>query len=1521
MRYTFLLLLLCLLVGAHTAQAQCSTEAVVTNVTCFGLSNGSINLNNNVGTAPFTYVWSNNQTDEDISGLVAGTYTCTVTDALSCVTVVEALVTESPALSVSALGGTLTCITPSLVIQTTVTGGTPPYAYAWSNSVTTGNPVVNIPGTYTVTITDALGCTATAQTIVNQDTNGPTCSILPPDILTCYSPTIALDASCGGGGNFTYQWTTTSGNIVSGANSAIATVDEPGTYALVAVNSVNGCTSQSTVFVTQDQNQPIANAGPDMLLTCTNPSLQLNGSGSSVGPQFSYFWSGPAIFSGHTTLTPTVGDQGLYSLIVTNIFNGCTATDDMLVTFLGTFPVADAGPDMGIPCGGGAVTLTSAGSSGSNLIFLWSGPGINAANQDEPNPVVGLAGTYSLTVTNAQNGCTANDATTVFPGPVIPAQQFTVTPVLCFGGNTGAIDLSVNFGTPPYVFNWGSGVTTEDRTNLTAGTYTVTVDDATTCNYYAQVNVTQPPQLNLGLQKTNNTCNGAANGTINLSVNGATQPYNFLWSNGHTAEDLNNLVAGTYTCTVTDANGCTRTTSATITQPAAIVLSYTVVNVQCNGAASGIIDLTISGGALPYTYDWSNDGPEPIDNDPQDWLNILAGTYTVTVTDANGCTKTISATLTQPPPFVLNPASIQPNCLSADGAIDLSPSGGVVPYNYVWSTGANTQDLTNVPAGTYTVTVVDANFCPRIFSLSLSDQGLDVNAAITPINCFGSSDGSINLDVTGGGSPFTFVWTGPNGYTSNTEDPTGLNSGDYMVSITSATGCVAIGGPYLISQPQQLSGQIGGTMRCFGANDGQAIFVAFGGTSPYTYLWSNGETLQHLSGLSEGIYIVTVTDALGCSIISQDIMLLEPAAIEISFTTLYSNCESTVVAPIVVGGSGGYQFAWNNGVLDSLTQFFTAGDYTLSITDDNSCVVSANYTAQIPSGYCSLLQGRIYQDTLENCQFDTEPSLSGWILRAEGTGGTFYGVSNSDGTYSIDVVAGDYSIFITPPNPLWIPCWPSIPVGTVQVDDTLGGFDFPVKIDLTCPLLTVDISSSNLRRCFSTNYYQIQYCNTGTALAQNAYVTLDLDDFLAPLSSSLPYTDLGNGLLRFDVGDLDVGECGWFFLYVKVSCEALLGQTHCTEAHIYPDDSCLPIDPQWSGASLRLSSECLTDSLRFRIENVGGGNMTNALEYIIIEDQVMLMSAPVLLDAGEFVTVSVPANGSSWRLEVEQVPFHPGESAPAVSVEGCTTGTTFSTGFVTQFSADDADEFVDIDCKENTGSYDPNDKQAFPKGYGAQHYIRPGTPLEYQIRFQNTGNDTAFTVIIVDTLSIWLDPITLRPGASSHPYTWDLTGTGVLSFLFENILLPDSNVNESLSHGFVKFTIDHKANAPLETVIENTAEIYFDFNDAIVTNTTSHRLGENFITVGLWQPEQPEYEVLVSPNPFSDAAILEVKGLRQNTPLYLQVFDLQGKLQMEMDSDAPVFQLKKGRLAAGLYLFKIEQGGVTVGNGKLVIQD
>ena len=250
---------------------------------------------------------------------------------------------------------------------------------------------------------------------------------------------------------------------------------------------------------------------------------------------------------------------------------------------------------------------------------------------------------------------------------------------------------------------------------------------------------------------------------------------------------------------------------------------------------------------------------------------------------------------------------------------------------------------------------------------------------------------------------------------------------------------------------------------------------------------------------------------------------------------------------------------------------------------------------------------------------------------------------------------------------------------------------------------------------------------------------------------------------------------------------------------------------------------------------------------------------------------------------------------------------------------DDADDFIDIDCKANTASSDPNDKQAFPLGYGSQHFIEPLTPIEYQIRFQNTGNDTAFTVQVIDTLSAWLDPATIRAGASSHPYIFDLDGTGVAHFLFDNIMLPDSNINEPASHGFVKFTITPRATAPLGTYIYNKGEIYFDYNDAVVTNTTYHRIGHNFIALGLWQPVVPEAAVDIAPNPFSRETVLTIKG-KHYDQLQLQVYDFTGKEVLEMESASNIFKIKSFNAPAGNYFFTIRQSGQIIGNGKLIAQ-
>ncbi len=857
-----------------------------------------------------------------------------------------------------------------------------------------------------------------------------------------------------------------------------------------------------------------------------------------------------------------------------------------------------------------------------------------------------------------------------------------------------------------------------------------------------------------------------------------------------------------------------------------------------------------------------------------------------------------------------------------NGSLTVEVSGGVTPYSYVLNGAAVVNSpvaiftIPNLAAGAYDLIVTDGTGCTANGSAIIAaPPSIGTSTVQANVLCNGTATGSIDLIVSGGTSSYTYNWS--NGSTSS--DLTGLPAGTYTVTVTDANNCSNTISS-IVTEPAPIIVQALITnLNCNTTMGGVVQLFVVGGAGTYQYMWSNGAQTKDIGNLSAGTYCVTVTDVNGCTA-TTCATITEPPPLTINPVITYTNCSSASVAIDVVGGTPPFTYLWNTGISTPLGIFQSSGNYSFTVTDANGCTATTNINIDLnASGLCGTIAGRVLQDTIENCQTDAEPGLANWIVQAVGAN-TYYGLTDAAGQYYLGVESGSaYTLSVVPPNVLWEAC-PSQPVVTVsQPNDTVSASDILVQKTADCPALTVTIATGQLRRCFA-GFYSVNYCNEGTTPAENAYIVVTLDPYLSLDFTTIPHTDLGNGQFRFDLGLVDVGFCGGFKIYVNVSCDATLSQVHCTEAHIYPDSSCLPPNPLWSGASLQIQSACETDSLRFVIKNVGTGNLTETVNYIVIEDQVMLMSAPVpLLLAGDAVQIAFPANGSTWRVEVQQAAFHPGVSQPSLSVEGCSTG-VFTTGFVSQFPADDADPWLDIDCTANIGSFDPNDKQGFPVGYGSAHYIRPGTEIEYKIRFQNTGTDTAFTVLVVDTLSAWLDPATVKFGPASHPYRAELYGSNILKFHFENILLADSNVNEAASHGFLQFRISPRADAPLETQIENQAQIYFDFNAPVLTNITFHRLGEQFVTSGLWQPHVPGATINVSPNPFDEQARLEVKGAATNAPLHLEVFDLQGNKVREMTSNDAVFSLKKGNWPTGVYLFRISQKGKLVGSGKLMVE-
>lgn len=292
-----------------------------------------------------------------------------------------------------------------------------------------------------------------------------------------------------------------------------------------------------------------------------------------------------------------------------------------------------------------------------------------------------------------------------------------VSHVSCFGGNNGAVNITVSGGTPAYSFAWSNGQNTEDLNTLTSGIYTVTVTDANGCTKTAVATVSQPMALLAVTTATDDACFGASNGDVSLTVTGGTTPYTYVWSNGTTTQNLVNVAAGTYCVTVTDAHGCSTSTCTVVLENPEIILSTSVTNVNCNGGSDGAIELSVSGGTPAYSLTlWSNG------KTTQDISGLAAGTYTVTVTDFSGCTRTTSATVTQPTAIVLSATAVNVSCFGgANGSIDLTVSGGTSPYTYQWSANAGnatTQDVNGLPAGTYNVTVTDAHGCAKVLQQS-----------------------------------------------------------------------------------------------------------------------------------------------------------------------------------------------------------------------------------------------------------------------------------------------------------------------------------------------------------------------------------------------------------------------------------------------------------------------------------------------------------------------------------------------------------------------------------------------------------------------------------------------------------------------------------------------------------------------------------------------------------------------------------------------------------------------------------
>ncbi len=947
----------------------------VTNALCNG-GNGTVNVSANGGTAPYTGTGS--------FTVAAGTYNYTVTDANGCTTTTSATVTEPTALTATTIQTNVSCNGGNNGSASVyATGGTAPYTYAWSNSGNNSTSNDLSAGTYSVVVTDANGCSYTTSATITEPTL-ITASTTSNDV-TCYGGNDGNATAYANGGTapYTYDWNT--GDLTASISNITA-----GTYSVI-VTDANGCTSTASATINQGPElvltssitEPLCNGGSDGAAT-----LSVNGGTTP----FTYSWIGNASTSNSIANVAA----GTYTVNIIDAI-GCIGSSNVVVTEPSAISVVFNTTQ--VTCHGGndgSVTVTASGGT-SPYTYRWA-CGING-----PNLTGRTAGLYTLVVTDA-HGCTATFSTIITePNPItLTVNKINVS---CNGGSNGAVDISsTNGGNAPYTYKWSTGSTSNMISGKTAGTYTVTVTDNKGCTYQASYCISQPVVLSACFTKSNVKCNGGTTGSARIKVSNGTAPYSYLWSTGATTVNITGRAAGTYTVTVTDANGCTMVKRVTITQPTPIVISNTVTNVSCNGGTNGAIATSVNGGTIPYTYLWSNNAITTSIS------NLSAGNYTITVKDKNLCTVTKTSTVNQPTQLTASISSINVSCNGgSNGSAVVTASGGTAPYSYSWNVGGSSAANTNLTAGTYTVVITDANGCTTSSSVTITEPAaLTATTNKTDVSCNGGNDGSASVNVVGGTAPYSYSWSSG----SQTSTESNLIAGTYHVTVTDANGCT-ISKCVIIGEPTALSASISSTnVSCNGGNNGSATVTAVGGTAPYSYNWSNVVTSASNNNLISGSYSVTVTDANGCSY-STLVTITEPAVLTLtsSSSNVLCNGGSDGSASVTAnGGTAPYTYAWSNQSGTANASNLSAGSYSVIVTDANNCSATASVTITQPTSLTLSF-------TTANVSCNGGNNGSATANVNGGTTPYTYAWSNGGATATINnLIAGTYTVTITDAN-------------------------------------------------------------------------------------------------------------------------------------------------------------------------------------------------------------------------------------------------------------------------------------------------------------------------------------------------------------------------------------------------------------------------------------------------------------------------------------------------------------------------
>ena len=911
-----------------------SVLCVPTNVSCNGFTDGSAILTISGGTPNYTTNWGG----YNPTSLAAGTYGYIVTDVNSCVFTDSIIIYEPEIFSASINTTNVNCNgdnngTASVQLQ----GSSTP-----AGTVSTLSYCSSTPGSNTASTIDHVQLTGDVYNIDNNTTGS--CDQYEDYTTTMYADitegqTYSINVTLGdcsnnyaSGGKVYIDWNIDGDFNDPGEEVGIIPYGVASTASIPITVPYSGAYGATRMRIVSQflNNIPMSSIGPCDVGVFANPIYIQPWFGatedysiviSAANITATYIWS-----NGLTTDSVSGLSAGNYTVDITN-GNGCTITDSVIISEPPALSIITS--QNNISCFGGSNGDVTIDISGGIPDYT-----VNAAGYSQTlvggissftTPSLLPAGTYPYTITDSNNCVYTNTITLTSPSQISTTE--IINNVSCNGGNDGNVSLIISGGTPTYSENWG----TNNSASLSAGSFNYTVTDNNGCIFTDSVNITEPQIISISSTFTNVSTCGADDGSIDINTIGGTTPYTFSWTNGLSTEDISNLAAGTYTLTVTDNNSCSEFISVTITEPIAPIISFTQLNTTCFGGNDGSIDISVTGGISPYIYSWSTT------ETTEDISNLSAGNYSVSVSDINNCVVIENITITEPTEIsTTSTLTNVTNCNGTDGSIDITPSGGNSPYTFLWSNNLTSEDINGLSSGNYSVVITDNYNCTNLFNFTLSEpSGIMATETINNVNCFGENSGSVIIQVFGGVAPYSENW---NGYNASS-----LSAGTYTYIVTDNLNC-NFSNTITITEPQELLATENIiNVLCKDENTGNVTLNITGGTPNYSENWG----VFNPNALYDGNYTYTVTDINGC-VFTNQVTITEPDSLLSTISTTDAKCfganDGTAILNIN-GGTASYYEDWfgqNNMALSD-------GNYSVLITDNNSCTLGLNFTINQPT--------------------------------------------------------------------------------------------------------------------------------------------------------------------------------------------------------------------------------------------------------------------------------------------------------------------------------------------------------------------------------------------------------------------------------------------------------------------------------------------------------------------------------------------------------------------------------------------